>query len=230
MRSPCGPPHDGCCNATRRFPHSVQRANCRSISCHPSGRHGMTNGAVATARMCGQRTHLVQHHWMWSGLVTRGGIGGLRRQSRTVMQPSGGHRSLVMPFWIRCVCVPNASTSFTLRHAKPVCYPAQTSRNSAGIARHRRAMRLRKCGGPGGAPRCRSLRVGATESPRSEMAGGAGVGECPKPSRQWGSVVTDYPHMLNRSPDTDTVWIALAVIVLASVVLAASDVVLTFMR
>jgi hypothetical protein len=42
-------------------------------------------GAIATARMRGQRVHLIQHQWMSSFLVTRSRSGGRRRQSRTVM-------------------------------------------------------------------------------------------------------------------------------------------------
>jgi acetyl-CoA C-acetyltransferase len=44
----------------------------------------MMNGAIATARICGQRLHFSQHQQMSSSLWTRSGSGGLRRQSRTL--------------------------------------------------------------------------------------------------------------------------------------------------
>ncbi len=56
------PPQLGCCSATPRLPQAVQRAVSRSMSCQPSGPHRMMYGPIATARMCGQRVHLIQHH------------------------------------------------------------------------------------------------------------------------------------------------------------------------
>jgi hypothetical protein len=35
--------------------------SCRSMSRQPSGPRRMTKGTIATARMCGQREHLIQH-------------------------------------------------------------------------------------------------------------------------------------------------------------------------
>jgi hypothetical protein len=48
----------------------------------------MMYGAIATARMCGQREHLIQHQWLSSFFVTRSRSGGRHRQSRTVVWPS----------------------------------------------------------------------------------------------------------------------------------------------
>jgi hypothetical protein len=45
----------------------------------------MMDGVIATAFMCGQRVHLIQHQQMSSFFVTRSRSGGLRRQSRTLM-------------------------------------------------------------------------------------------------------------------------------------------------
>ena len=79
------PPDDGCCSATPRLPHAVQRAVSRSISSQPSGPHRITYGAIATDRICEQRVHLIQHQWMLSLRETRSRSGGFRRQSLTLM-------------------------------------------------------------------------------------------------------------------------------------------------
>jgi hypothetical protein len=48
----------------------------------------MMDGAIATARMCGQRVRLTRHQRIWSFRLARSRSGGFGRQSRTPMSSS----------------------------------------------------------------------------------------------------------------------------------------------